>query len=48
MYHYDAQTALEELTEEDLKRLRVRYAKLANTAREHLRRGVQDTGTPQV
>jgi len=39
---------IEELTEEELKRLRVRYAKLATTAREDLRRGRKDTGTPQV
>src|SRR3954462_1836328 len=38
---------IEELTEEDLNRLRARYAKLASTAREDLRQGVQDTGTPQ-
>src|SRR6266576_2853855 len=39
---------IEELTEEELNRLRARYAKLASTAREDLRQGVQDTGTPQV
>jgi low affinity Fe/Cu permease len=39
---------IEELTEEELKGLRVRYAKLATTARENLRRGRKDTGTPQV
>ncbi len=39
---------IEELTEADLNRLRARYAKLASTAREELRRGGQDTGTPQV
>ena len=39
---------IEELTEEDLNRLRARYGKLASTAREDLRRGAQDTGTPQV
>ena len=39
---------IEELTEEDLNRLRARYGKLARTAREELRRGAQDTGTPQV
>ena len=39
---------IEELTEADLNRLRARYAKLASTAKEELRRGVQDTGTPQV
>src|SRR5947209_3232020 len=39
---------IEEMAEEDLSRLREHYAKLASTAREDLRRGVQDTGTPQV
>src|SRR5213082_3556037 len=39
---------IEELTEEDLNRLKASYAKLASTARENLRWGVQDTGTPQV
>ncbi len=38
---------IEEMTEEDLNRLRVHYAKLASAARDDLRRGVQDTGTPQ-
>ena len=39
---------IEELTEEELNRLRARYGQLASTAREDLRRGKQDTGTPQV
>jgi len=39
---------IEELTEEDLNRLRGRYGKLASAAREDLRLGAQDTGTPQV
>src|SRR5437660_5102526 len=39
---------IEELTEEELNRLKARYTKLASTAREDLRQGVQDTGTPQV
>lgn len=39
---------IEELTEEDLNGLRSRYAKLASAAREDWKRGVQDTGTPQV
>jgi low affinity Fe/Cu permease len=39
---------IEELTVEDLNRLRARYGKRARTAREELRRGAQDTGTPQV
>jgi low affinity Fe/Cu permease len=39
---------IEELTEEELKNLRVRYTKLATKAREDLGRGRKDTGTPQV
>lgn len=39
---------IEELTDEDLNRLRARYAKLASATREELRRGLKDTGTPQV
>ena len=39
---------IEELTEEDLNRLRGRYGNLASAAREDLRLGAQDTGTPQV
>jgi low affinity Fe/Cu permease len=37
---------IEELTVEDLNRLRARSGKRARTAREKLRRGAQDTGTP--
>jgi low affinity Fe/Cu permease len=39
---------IEELTEEDLDRLKVGYAELARKAREDLRRGLRDTGTPNV
>jgi low affinity Fe/Cu permease len=39
---------LEELTERDLERLRARYEELARRAREELRLGAADTGTPDV
>jgi hypothetical protein len=39
---------LEELEERDLDRLRAVYEELARQAREELRRGVLDTGTPDV
>jgi low affinity Fe/Cu permease len=39
---------LEELTERDLEHLRARYEALARSAREDLRRGAADTGTPDV
>ena len=39
---------LEELTEDDLRRLRARYEELARRSREDLRRGLEDTGTPDV
>jgi hypothetical protein len=39
---------LEELTEENLNRLRERYEALARQAREGLQRGQLDTGTPEV
>lgn len=39
---------LEELEEEDLDRLRAVYEELARQAREQLRRGVLDSGTPEV
>ena len=39
---------LEELTERDLERLRARYEELARRAREELRLGAVDTGTPDV
>lgn len=40
--------AIEDLTDQDLKHLRARYVELAKVAREELRQGEQDTGTPQV
>ena len=39
---------LEELEEIELDRIRVNYAKLAQQAREDLRRGGEDTGRPTV
>ena len=39
---------LEELTEEELDRHRARYVALACKAREELRSGQADTGTPEV
>jgi len=45
---HNALLDLEDLTEHDLKRVRADYARLAAEARENLRRGVSDTGTPDV
>ena len=42
---HNALLDLEELTEEDLARLRVHYGDLARGAREDLKRGIVDTGT---
>ena len=42
---HNALLDLEELTEEDLTRLRVHYGDLARGAREDLKRGIVDTGT---
>jgi low affinity Fe/Cu permease len=39
---------LEELEEEELDRVRARYAQIAEAARRELRRGGTDTGTPDV
>jgi hypothetical protein len=39
---------LEGLEEAELERFRVRYEELARAAREALRRGELDTGTPEV
>ena len=39
---------LEELEESDLERFRERYEELARIAREALRRGELDTGTPEL
>ena len=45
---HNALLDLEGLEEADLERFRVRYEELARTAREALRRGELDTGTPEV
>jgi low affinity Fe/Cu permease len=45
---HNALLDLEELTEHDLERMRIRYEALARRAREDLRRGLEDTGTPDV
>jgi hypothetical protein len=39
---------IEGLEEAELERFRVRYEELARTAREALRRGELDTGTPKI
>jgi low affinity Fe/Cu permease len=39
---------LEELEDEELDRIRESYCKIAEEARERLRRGQGDTGTPEV
>lgn len=45
---HNALLDLEELTEQDLDRIRQRYEDLARRAREDLRRGHRDTGRPEV
>ena len=45
---HNALLDLEELEEADLERFRARYEGLARAAREALRRGELDTGTPEV
>jgi low affinity Fe/Cu permease len=45
---HNALLDLEGLEDADLERLRVRYGELARAAREGLRRGELDTGTPEV
>lgn len=45
---HNALLDLEELSEQDLERLRESYEELARTAREQIRRGATDTGTPEV
>ena len=45
---HNALLDLEELEESDLERFRVRYEELARMARDALRRGELDTGTPEV
>jgi len=45
---HNALLDLEELTEDDLERLRDHYEELARRARDDLKRGVLDTGSPEV
>ena len=45
---HNALLDLEELTQKDLDQLRARYEALARHAREDLRQGLLDTGTPEV
>jgi low affinity Fe/Cu permease len=45
---HNALLDLEELTENDLDRLRSRYETLGRIAREELQRGIVDTDTPDV
>ncbi len=44
---HNALLDLEELEEEDLDAFRTRYEALATAARAELKRGLQDTGTPE-
>ena len=44
---HNALLDLEELEEEKLDDFRKKYQRLAGTAREELRRGVEDIGTPE-
>lgn len=39
---------LEELTDEELDLIKARYLDLAHKGRKDLRRGIEDTGTPQL
>ena len=45
---HNALLDLESLEESELERFRVRYEEIARNARESLRRGEMDTGTPEV
>jgi low affinity Fe/Cu permease len=45
---HNALLDLEELEERELDEIRARYASLAKRAREDLRAGADDTGTPEV
>ena len=45
---HNALLDLEELEARDLERIRESYARLAKRAREELRKGVSDTGTPDI
>src|ERR1044071_3887008 len=45
---HNALLDLEELSVEDLDKIRDRYEELARTARDQLRRGRRDTGSPEL
>ncbi len=45
---HNALLDIEELAEDDLDRMKANYERLAQQAREDLRRGGRDTGTPPV
>ena len=45
---HDAFLDLEELSEEDLARIRARFEALARESRENLKRGLKDTGTTEL
>ena len=45
---HNALLDLEELTEAELDRFKTRYEEIADKARADLRRGVADTGTPEI
>src|ERR1044071_9628873 len=45
---HNALLDLEELTQEDLDKIRTRYVSLACKARDDLRKGLRDTGVPEV
>lgn len=45
---HNALLDLEELTEIELDRIKARYQELARHSREDLKRGLRDTGTPNV
>lgn len=45
---HNALLDLDELTDQELERLRAHYTELARLAREQLRRRGRDTGTPEV
>ena len=45
---HNALLDLEELSEEELAKIRAKYERLAGDAREGLRNGVEDSGSPEV
>jgi len=45
---HNALLDLEELEEQELDKIRATYTRLARTAREDLRRGTVDTGSPEA